>query len=87
MFNQIFSYHRVMPVFIEFLLVFGFKSLPQDLRFSGFKSQILLGPQLELDISDLNRSGRQFQICYNLKCVNRTRTDSKDMRQDEWSIR
>jgi hypothetical protein len=80
------SYHQVLPGFIEFILTFGSKSLPQDLRFSVFKSQIWIA-QPTLNIPDMNRSGKEFHLCYNLKCVNRTVPHLKDIRQDIWSIR
>lgn len=81
------SYHQVMPVYLDFISVFGQQSRPRDLRFSGFREQTLLsGPLKGPVIPDLGRSGRQFQLCYNLKSVSPpSSVDPMDAK--EWPIR
>ncbi|RDW57310.1 hypothetical protein BP5796_12760 [Coleophoma crateriformis] len=85
---RILSYHQVMPGYIDFLLVFGFQDEPRDLRFSGFREQNLLntpirGPAVEM----LGRSGRQFQLCYNLKAANCISLAQTKVEHKVWSIR
>lgn len=81
------SYHQVMPIYLDFISVFGQQSRPRDLRFSGFRDQTLLsGPLKGPVIPDLGRSGRQFQLCYNLKSVSPpSSVDPMDAK--EWPIR
>ena len=77
-----------MPDYIDFISVFGSQSEPRDLRFSGFRGRTLLPNRPhDLAIPSLGRSGRQLQLCYNLKsvaCLSTTKTDTRDR---EWSIR
>jgi hypothetical protein len=85
---RILTYHQVMPIYIDFLSVFGSQAEPRDLRFSGFREQNLIkeparGPQVEF----LGRSGRQFQLCYNLKASNYISLPDTKLREQEWSIR
>ncbi|KAH8807982.1 hypothetical protein F5884DRAFT_350507 [Xylogone sp. PMI_703] len=85
---RILTYHQLMPGFIDFLCVFGSQDEPRGLRFSGFREQTLLskhirGPAVEF----LGRSGRQFQLCYNLKAVNCTSPPDTKFLMKQWSIR
>ncbi|KAH7128546.1 hypothetical protein B0J11DRAFT_578738 [Dendryphion nanum] len=85
---QILAYHQVMPVYLDFMLVFGAQSEPRDLRFSGFREQNFMrasarGPALP----ELGRSGQHFQICYNLKGVSFKKRDDGNIKLNEWSIR
>jgi len=80
---RILTYHQVMPVYLDFLGVFGVQDRPRDLRFSGFREQTLLGtPPRGPVLPDLGRSGRQFQLCYNLKAP-----FLKTVPNKVWSIR
>jgi hypothetical protein len=88
MLTQILTFHQVMPVYLDFMSVFGAQSEPRDLRFSGFREQMTLpdpprGPVVET----LGRSGRQYQLCYNLKSVALKVEDKTDPKFNEWSIR
>ncbi|KAL9623132.1 MAG: hypothetical protein Q9160_002646 [Pyrenula sp. 1 TL-2023] len=90
MMTEIFTFHQVSPVYLDFISVFGAQSKARDLRFSGFREQTTLsdiprGPA----ISELGRSGRQYQLCYNLKGVLlKSEVGGKDnFMQKEWSIR
>ncbi|KAG9195927.1 hypothetical protein G6011_01048 [Alternaria panax] len=85
---QIMSYHQVMPVYLDFMLVFGAQSDAKDLRFSGFREQIRLKtPASGHSASELGRSGKHFQLCYNLKGVQFKQKSDVDITLDEWSIR
>jgi Mg2+ and Co2+ transporter CorA len=77
-----------MPVYLDFISVFGLQTHSRDLRFSGFREQTLLSKPIDgLSMLSLGRSGRQYQLCYNLKsvaCVSAAITTSNER---EWSIR
>ena len=82
MFLRILTYHQVIPSYLDFIAVFGSQSEPQDLRFSGFREQVsLTTPPRAPEIRSLGRSGRQYQLCYNLKGV------GKSIDKKSWSIR
>jgi hypothetical protein len=85
---RILSYHQVMPAYLDFISVFGSQDDPKDLRFSGFREQTLIsqgdnirGPK----VTSLGRSGRQIQLCYNLKAV--ACTSPLNAENKTWSIR
>ncbi|CAN9275664.1 unnamed protein product [Alternaria alternata] len=86
---QIMSYHQIMPVYLDFMLVFGSKSDAKDLRFSGFRDQIQLKPPTSghHEIPELGRSGKIFQLCYNLKSVHLEKRGSEKPEPTDWSIR
>lgn len=77
-----------MPAYLDFMLVFGAQSDPKDLRFSGFREQVKLkAPVAENVIPALGRSGRHYQLCYNLKSVQKKKKSDESIELDEWSIR
>lgn len=77
-----------MPAYLDFIMVFGAQSEPKDLRFSGFREQVRLRtPATALPIKSLGRSGRHFQLCYNLKSVCFKKRSNEELKLDEWSIR
>lgn len=83
MFVRITTYHQVMSAYLDFVSVFGHQERPRDLRFSGFREQTLLSaPARGLSIPDLGRSGRLYQLCYNLKAP-----AFREDQQPTWSIR
>ncbi|KAF1997328.1 hypothetical protein P154DRAFT_441433, partial [Amniculicola lignicola CBS 123094] len=86
---EILSYHQVMPTYLDFMFVFGAQSDPTDLRFGGFREQVMMKKDTAegLSIPELGRSGRQFQLCYNLKGVSFKQSDNDNFNHDEWSIR
>lgn len=85
---EIMIYHQVMPSYLDFMLVFGAQSDPKDLRFSGFREQIRLKtPTSHSAIPALGRSGRHYQLCYNLKSVQKKKKSEESITLDEWSIR
>jgi len=85
---RILTYHQVMPVYIDFMLVFGGQSNAKDLRFSGFREQTRLKtPANGHPAPELGRSGKHFQLCYNLKGVQFKKESNENIKLDEWSIR
>jgi hypothetical protein len=87
---RILTYHQVLPVYLDFMFVFGSQSEPRDLRFSGFREQTMLRvptPPHESVVTELGRSGRHYQLCYNLKCVTLKTKNEVDLSLNEWSIR
>ena len=80
----IFTYHQVMPDFLDFVFPFGKQQYAQDFHFSGFRHDTRLsGCQQNLSIPELGWSGRDLQLCYNLKSVEPSKSQSKW----PWSIR
>jgi hypothetical protein len=81
------TYHQVLPDFLEFLFLFGQTSNQNNIRFSGFREQTSLDPASPVpEPRLLGRSGRHFEICYNLKTVN-LKKDADDPKDRDWSIR
>jgi hypothetical protein len=77
-----------MPVYLDFMLVFGSQHDAVDLRFSGFRELDLMKETSgEYHIPDLGRSGRQFQLCYSLKGITKKVGHGDHPNLDEWSIR
>lgn len=77
-----------MPIYLDFISVFGAQSEPRDRRFSGFREQSSLSdPPRGLAVPSLGRSGRQYQLCYNFKSVALVSKDSTKLKFNEWSIR
>ncbi|KAK0113403.1 hypothetical protein ONS96_014269 [Cadophora gregata f. sp. sojae] len=85
---RILTYHQVMMHYLDFISVFGSQSEQRDLRFSGFKETSFLsshhGGQ---EITSLGRSGRQYQLCFNLKGVSCLTPKEKVVKNKLWSIR
>ena len=80
----IFTYHQVMPTFLDFLFPFGKQLYTQDFQFSGFRSEDRLSSDDRgLELPRLGRSGRDIRMCYNLKSVE----PSKSQKEWPWSIR
>ncbi|KAH9233222.1 hypothetical protein K456DRAFT_349890 [Colletotrichum gloeosporioides 23] len=85
MLSEILTFHQVMPDILDFLLVYGLQSEPRDLSFSSFREQRCLKQSYGKScISSLGRSGRQYQVCYNLKGVT---AKSEDPENPDFSIR
>jgi hypothetical protein len=77
-----------MPVYLDFMLVFGAQSDAKDLRYSGFREQVRLKtPSSEHVMPELGRSGKHFQLCYNLKGVQFKHENNENIKLNEWSIR
>ena len=68
MLTLVFTYHQVLPSFLDFLFPFGNQQYAQDFHFSGFKYEDRFSDaDSGLRIPELGWSGRDFQFCYNLK--------------------
>lgn len=85
---RILSYYQIMPSYLDFLFVFGVHKHSREKRFSGFRQQVLSSKDNKLAIDCLGRSGREFQICYNLKAVAKwTEPGLSSTSDNHWSIR
>ena len=83
---RILSYHQVMASFLDFVSAFGAHALPPEMRFSGFREQNLLPYPEKLKWDSLSRSGRQYQISFNLKTAGQYQ-DPGDSSRTFWTIR
>jgi hypothetical protein len=73
-----------MPSFVDFVLPFGWQEHAQDFQFSGFREETRLNERSQdLALPGLGRSGRDLRLCYNLRSVERSRSDP----ELPWSIR
>ena len=75
-----FTYAHIMPDFVEFLFPFGYQSSAQDPHFSSFRQRFYRNPSFA--IPELAWSGKEIQMCYNLKSAEKSGSDPGD-----WSIR
>lgn len=66
---RLMSFYQVMPDYLDFLYVYApSNGKDNELHFSGFRTEkALINPPLGMDIPELGRSGRKYQLCYNLK--------------------
>ena len=88
MFTEILTFHQVMPEYLDLVSVFGQQSEQRDLRFSSFREQKNLKVQQPNSaIDNLARSGRQYQLCYNLKGVTAKVQDPMNPENNQYSIR
>ena len=84
MLTLVFTYHQVLPSFLDFLFPFGNRQYAQDFSFSGFKHEDQFSDvDCGLKIPELGWSGRDFQLCYNLKSAE----PSTGQPEWPWSIR
>lgn len=85
---RILTYHQVMPAYIDFLLVYGTRDESQVMRFTGFRSRTTLqNPIPGCTIANLHRSGRQHELCYNLKAVAMKESGKFQNPRSRWRIR
>ncbi|KAK7911646.1 hypothetical protein PG985_014127 [Apiospora marii] len=82
--QRLLSYHQVSPVFLDFLDVYGSPSaVDRELRFSSFRTETcLVDAEAGSIVDGLRRSGRRYQMCYNLKSVVEKRST-----EQTWKIR
>jgi hypothetical protein len=70
MLKRLLSFHQVMPSILDFIGVFGIQEKPRHIQFSSFREQDLVSrAPRELKSDRLERSAKQYQMCYNLKSV------------------
>jgi hypothetical protein len=78
------TYHQVLPAFLDFLFPFGKQRYAKDFQFSAFCHEDRLSlDERGLNLPGLGRSGRDIRICYNLKSVE----PSKSQSEWPWSVR
>jgi hypothetical protein len=76
MFKFLFSYHQVMPSFLDFIFPFGKQVYPQDSYFSGLREDARFAPGTDnTGLTALGRSGSGLRLCYNLRSVEPTKDD------------
>src|SRR5436190_779183 len=81
---SILTYHQVMPTFLDFIFSYGRQQYAQDFHFSGFRHETRMSePERRLEIPELDRSGRDIQVCYSVRSVER----SESQQDWPWSIR
>ena len=79
-----FTYHEIMPEFLDLLFGFGIQDYAQDFHYSAFRQRNrTCGTARGLKIQALGWSGRDIQLCYSLKSVE----PSKSQEAWPWSIR
>lgn len=77
-----------MPDYLDHLFLFGRQIDQNEIGFSSFREQMSLRGNRASHCNDpLGRSGKQYQLCYNLKGVTCTRDDPEDPNGKEFSIR
>ena len=81
-----FTYHQVMPAFLDFIFPFGRQIYTQDFFFSGFRQETrLVESDLGPNLPKLRRSGQEIRVCYSLKSVEKT--DEPEEKHAPWSVR
>ncbi|KAK6824953.1 hypothetical protein PG987_012447 [Apiospora arundinis] len=88
MFGELMTYHQVMPSIVDFISLFGGQTQPNDMNFSGFKAQPIATRPVDGRVAPgLGRSDKQYQLCYNLKCVRLKSSHPTEFTFGVWSIR
>ncbi|CZR56656.1 uncharacterized protein PAC_06545 [Phialocephala subalpina] len=84
MLTTVLTYHQAMAPFVDFLFSFGKQKYPRDFHFSGvYHESHFTNDQQILNLPDLGRSGKDFQLCYNLKSAE----SSGEHPRTSWSVR
>jgi len=77
----------VMTGYLDFIFVFGSQTEPREIRFSGFREQTSLSnPARNPILPSLGRSGRLYQLCYNLKAVACLTPADTNTKKAQWEI-
>lgn len=90
MLRRILSYHQVPAEYLDYLSLFGERDNPNDLKFGNFEGRCNLRtpPPVDLVADDLGRSGRHYEMCFNLKGTEARDSDAGVPTQlNHWSIR
>lgn len=90
LFQEIATFYQIMPEILDFVHLFGPSEIPKDLAFSSFQHHTRFdltpsgqtAPQASSTLFD--RTGKCFEICYNLKVLGRKREGSGDY---SWATR
>lgn len=84
---RVLSYHQVIPGYVDHLLEFDGQGHARKDMYSGFLSQTLLNHTPSMEVDCLGRSGRQLQLCYNLRSIGRTKRNHLAPCHKQWSFR
>lgn len=77
-----------MPDYLDHLFIFGRQTDQRDVGFGSFREQMSLrGSSTSHRIAPLGRSGRQYQLCYNLKGVSSPKNANYSLEGKQFSIR
>lgn len=84
MFMFIFTYHQIVPCFLDFVLPFGAQINARDTYFSGLRNESRIASgNCGVQIPQLLRSGKELRMCYNLRSAEPSASDPAL----PWSIR
>lgn len=82
MFKFLFTYHQVMPSYLDFVFPFGKQKHKKDFHFSGLREDALLNANQTVGgLPEIGRSAREWRLCYNLRSVEQSKIN------EPWSIR
>ena len=84
---RVLSYYQVIPGYVDHLLEFDGRGHARKDMYSGFLSQTLLNHTPTMEVDYLGRSGRQLQLCYNLRPIGRTKRNHLAPCHKQWSFR
>lgn len=90
MLTRLLTYHQVPIEYVNSLMIlFGQREGSSDLNYRSFWHKLSFGlPVTALEISSLGRSGRHYEMCFNLKGVEETKLADPDIEDvNKWSIR
>ena len=83
MFTLCLTYQQVIPQFLDFILPLGIQDNERGFNLSGFRYQTRLHTRDRgIEVPELGWSGCDFQLCFNLKSVERASGGG-----EPWSIR
>ena len=84
---RILTYYQVMPNYLDFLFLFGSHQHSREVGFISFRAELMFNNQ-NLRVDGLGRSGKHFQLCYNLKTIAKQMNSVHSATDDcQWSIR
>ena len=84
---RVLSYYQVIPGYVDHLLEFDGHGHAQKDMYSGFLSQAVLKHTPSMEVDYLGRSGRQLQLCYNLRSIGRTNRNHLAPCHKQWGFR
>ncbi|KAK7953296.1 hypothetical protein PG996_014187 [Apiospora saccharicola] len=87
--QRLLAYHQVSPLFLDFLDVYGSQwAKDRELRFSSFRTETcLINSEAGSIVDGLRRSGRRYQVFYNLKSVSEKPGNAQSGIELSWKIR
>ncbi|KAJ4385510.1 hypothetical protein N0V93_009938 [Gnomoniopsis smithogilvyi] len=87
--KRILSYYQVMPSVLDFVYMYGSPNgKDREMRFSRFRTEMSLdNTYVDLELDALKRSGKRYQLCYNLKTIVLKERNEEKVINKEWKIR